>query len=134
MRKHPPDGPRYGCCPVWAFARWWKKGGYIAIRQSIPAPWKPHFTHSTNGRYWWGYIPKKQRTGLVAVLDSLYFEGYIKRETMRPRLPAKRDWNDVIFGAIVFGGVGAVIGISAIVGNLIIYDVAPWLLAHGFAG
>ena len=116
-----PNGPRYCCCPVWAFARWWRKGGYIAVRQSIPVPWKPHFVHSTNGKHWWGYIPVKQRQGLASVLDSLWFEGYVKLETMRPRLPRKRNWDDVLFGAFIFGGIGAVLGLSMAAGYTILW-------------
>lgn len=80
-----PRGPRRSCCPLWAFVRWWKRGGYIALRASIPAPWKPHFLWSADGRYWWGYVPNKPMRGMRAIYGSLWFAGHVKREKMGRR-------------------------------------------------
>lgn len=74
------NGPRRCNCLVWAVNRWLRKGGYLAIRQSRPAPWKPHFVWSAECSFWWGYVPIRPRRGFAAIFDSLFFAGRVELE------------------------------------------------------
>ena len=82
-----------------------RRGGYLSARQSLPAPWKPHLMYSTNGEYFWGYVPNKPRKGWASVLNSIWFEGHIKLERKKRR-PKPNLLFTILYGMQLFGGVG----------------------------
>jgi len=56
--------------------------GYFFFRRSRHSRWKFHVVYTSNGRYFWGYVPRKPRAGIIALIHGFRFRGKIEREQL----------------------------------------------------
>lgn len=66
-------GPVRCNCLVWALARLWRRGGYLAVRRSRFSPVVPHVLWSRDLKTWWSYT----EPGARHWWDALWFRGRV---------------------------------------------------------
>lgn len=75
---------RLGNCWLYAFPRWWRKGGYLVVCWSPRNRYIPHamWTDSLQGVTVHEFIPDRPRTGLVGLLFAIVFRGRVRVRRM----------------------------------------------------
>lgn len=67
--------PRSNCL-VWAFWRFWTRGGYVVMRRSETSPLVPHFLWSRHLKHFWSYSPIRRHR---VPWNALWFRGRVRR-------------------------------------------------------
>jgi hypothetical protein len=71
--------PKKSNCLFWAISTFRKYGGYLAARWSLHYGYIPHIFYSDDMVTWWSYSPIKPKHGMMALLDCIWFSGYLEK-------------------------------------------------------
>ena len=73
---------RFGNCILYAIPKFITEGGYVIISWSPRNRYIPHFSWSRDLSEVEGFVPVKPKTGLLGVLTSPFFNGFLKKEPL----------------------------------------------------
>lgn len=69
-------------CVLYAVPKFIREGGYLIISWSPRNRYIPHFSWSRDLRTVEGFVPVSPKKGWVGVLNSPFFKGYVKQNTI----------------------------------------------------